>query len=254
MTTVLPEVPRQAPRPIQGPQVDQQWQTQVPPGTAPMASFVDSLKGNDAAIHVVVEQGRLLTVKEPIAGPQGTAAVAIGDPTIVDFELLPNPRMLRLIGLRAGVTDLSITTDSGEVYNFEVYVGWDLELLQAQLRQSFPDARLKLGQLREHVVVEGEARSAAQVSDIISLIEAFLLSMQPQKQVTQQQDRTPPAPATPSGGDQDGEGEATPEAGNRPQTKVQYAAAQIINLIRVPGVHQVMLQVRIGELNRKATP
>jgi len=41
----------------------------------------------------------------------------------------------------------------------------------------FPDTYLKLGQLREHLVVEGQARSTDQVARILQYLEAYLLSL-----------------------------------------------------------------------------
>ena len=62
---------------------------------------------------------------------------------------------------------------------------------------------------------------------------------------------TPPAYRPPSE-----EGRSAEIAGeeqvNRPDKDVGFARAQIINLIRVPGIQQVMLQVRVAELNRTA--
>ncbi|MCH7753137.1 MAG: pilus assembly protein N-terminal domain-containing protein, partial [Planctomycetes bacterium] len=152
-----------------------QWNTgRAGQENEPVAAFIDTLKGNDAAIQIVVGQGRMLTTRGPIATEAGDAMIAVGDPTILDFDVLPNPRMIRLLGKRAGVTDLSITTSDNQVYNFEVHVGYDLELLRAQLRQVFPDAQIRLGQIREHIVVEGQARSPAQVTQILQSIEAYL--------------------------------------------------------------------------------
>ncbi|MCH8839179.1 MAG: pilus assembly protein N-terminal domain-containing protein [Planctomycetes bacterium] len=224
-----------------------------------MAAFLDTLKGNDVAIQIVVGQGRMLTTRGPIATEAGDAMIAVGDPTILDFDVLPNPRMIRLLGKRAGVTDLSITTSENQVYNFEVHVGYDLELLRAQLRQVFPDAQIRFGQIREHLVVEGQARSPAQVTQILQSIEAYLASVQVPhavggSQPTAASSNVPPRqPANSPEGDNSYEGGvAASEEGPRPDTSGAFAAPQIINLLRVPGVQQVMLQVRIAELNRTA--
>jgi pilus assembly protein CpaC len=261
MRTVLPVVPQQEPRPAEG--TNQKWQTIRPDANnAPVSSFIDSLQGNDTAFQVVVGQGRLLTTKAPIANEQGVGVIAVGDPTIVDFEVLPNPRMIRVIGRRAGVTDLSITTNDGQNYNFEVHVGYDLELLRARLRQMFPDALLKLGQLREHLVIEGQARSPAQISQILQTIEAYLSSVQVSQSVQGSRNSggfgTAPT-RQPSDGDggQSPAGDGNPwytagEEGSRPSTEANIAAPRIINLLRVPGVQQVMLKVEIAELNRSA--
>jgi pilus assembly protein CpaC len=255
---VLPVVPEQEPRPAESSQDGGGWNTaRTKQDEAAVSTFIESVKGNDAALQVVVGQGRVLTTREPIATGQGTALIAVGDPTILDFEVMPNPRMVRLIGKRAGVTDLSITTSDSQVYNFEVHVGYDLELLRAQLMQVFPDALIRLGQIREHIVVEGQARSPAQVSRILQTIEAYLISVQVSHKVSGAQSRAPAVSGPPpsrSPDERSGEdaGIAYVEEGAPPSTEGSFAPAQIINLLRIPGVQQVMLQVRIAELNRTA--
>lgn len=253
---VLPVVPQQESRPAVSSDEAGQWNTgRAGRENEPVASFIDTLKGNDVAIRIVVGQGRMLTTRGPIATEAGDAMIAVGDPTILDFDVLPNPRMLRLHGKRVGVTDLSITTSDNQVYNFEVHVGYDLALLRAQLKQVFPTAQIRLGQIREHVVVEGQARSPAQVDQILLSIEAYLSSVQVPQKVGGPQSTTASsnAPAKPPEGDDRQEGRAVAsEVGPRPNTSGAFAPPQIINLLRVPGPQQVMLQVRIAELNRTA--
>ena len=187
---------------------------QTPPYPADAMPLVDSLRGNEAAMDVIVGQGRLLTLGTSLAGPQGAAVVAVGDPSVLDFALLPNPRMIRLIGKRVGVTDLSVIASDGQTLQLEVHVMYDLELLRMQLGQVFPDAQLRLAQLREQLIVEGQARNATRMCQIVETLEGYLTSAQPMP---------------------------SREALSRPR---------LINLIRVPDVPQVMLQVRIAEVNR----
>jgi pilus assembly protein CpaC len=229
------------------------------PGEPTMADFVHPPKGNDAVIEVVVGQGRLLTLKKPIATDQGTGVVAIGDPTVVDFEILPNPQMIRVMGRRAGATDLTVVTADSETVSFEISVLYDLDLLRAQLARLYPDSAIKISQLREHLILEGEARTAARIAQIEDTVRAFVASMQAEKEVKRQQTATEDLPSErsppPDGSPQDGEPYeeppvATGELAPRPDTEVKYPAGQIINLMRVPGVQQVLLQVRVAELNR----
>jgi pilus assembly protein CpaC len=269
----LPRLKLSEPRPATG------------PGSVP--SFVDGLKGNDAAFEVVVGQGRILTVKEDLAAGPNRPLIATGDPSIIEFAVL-NSRQIRIIGLRVGVTDLSIATARNQVYSFEVRVLADLSLLQGRLRSIYPDASVKLAQLRDHVVVEGEARDNAQIRRIIETIGAYLQSIQvgQQRQVQGQTGRglglpsgtdggaapdqaTPPGPPTPvvpgaaagggllpSGGVMGGgllpSGIVSPEMGGPLQVSGAIAAWRIINLLRVPGSQQVLLKVRVAELNRTA--
>jgi pilus assembly protein CpaC len=247
--------------------------------SAPTSSLLEPLSTLDARIQLVVGQGRLLTLKKPISTVRQSGVVAVGDPSIVDFQLLPNPMMLRLIGKRSGITDLTILTSDGDAFSFEVQVGYDLETLRIQLLRMFPEARIELHQLRQHVVLEGQARSLPQIAQIEQMLKAFLQSEQSTR--------------IEGGGDWGGggpamEGEETSEQSNAdgeavergdeasqqaPQARENQSTnssdaqasdsqqdegsngregigAQIINLMRVPGLQQVTLQVRIAELDR----
>ncbi len=268
-----------------------------------MEAFVEPLRGNDAAINLLVNQARILTLKKDITVGRAQPLIAAGDPTILDFVVI-NSRQLRITGRGFGVTDLSITTAQDETFAFEVRVVADLGLITSKLHAAFPDASVKLTQVRDHFVVEGEARDPAQITRIIETIRAYLNS------VFLEQGRTVTASQTsqvlgalggPRGGagGQGGAGGAlgmppglvlpmqpgaaatpgiVPGAGVTPgaegteaapvnpfaayaasaelsgpnQIRVLGAPPQIINLLRVVGSQQVMLKVRIAELNRTA--
>src|SRR5262249_36554674 len=96
-------------------------------GRGSVQSFIENLKGNDSAFNVIVGQGRILTVKEDLTVGRNQALIATGDPSVIDFAVI-NPRQIRIMGLRIGVTDLSITTATNQVYSFEVRVVADLSL------------------------------------------------------------------------------------------------------------------------------
>ena len=192
----------------------------------------------------------------------------------------------------------------------------DLTLIQGKLRSAFPDASIKLSQVRDHFVVEGEARDPAQIARIIETIRAYLTSVLSSRAGPSRVRQDPGQVASGSPGGRrrtsrrsSGPGAAGAEApenqnppavpcppdANRgrcgippcqgivPGAAVQpgaegaeapvnpfaaYAASaelagptqvsnrgappQIINLLRVAGSQQVMLKVRIAELNRTA--
>jgi hypothetical protein len=115
----LLKLPVAKPRPAQGP--------------GSVGSFIDSIRGNDAAFEIIVGQARILTVKRDITAGQQRALIAVGDPSVIEFAVL-NPRQLRLTGMRVGVTELPITTAENETYSFEVHVVADLIPLEGKLR------------------------------------------------------------------------------------------------------------------------
>jgi pilus assembly protein CpaC len=253
----------------------------VPPPPAdlpPATSFIDSLGEAVGVLEVKVGQGRFVTIKEDLAAPGEPAPfIAIGDPNVADFFQV-GPRQLRLIGKRMGSTDLSVTTGSGKSYTFELQVVADLDVLRAQLRQMFPDAFLKLAQIRNKVIVEGQARDAGQVIRIVSTIDAYMRTMQliqvqgqvgdvnlrqdladpniiprapSSTPVPPQPTFTPTLNGTPVG--VGGPGGPTPVSpGAIAANSIATGQIQVINLIRVPTSQQVLLKVRVAELNRTA--
>ena len=273
-----------------------------PPTTRGMggaSGLVESAGQPTANVEVKVGQGRFLTLKEDLVVPgQAAPFLAVGDPSVTDFFQV-GPRQLRLIGMRMGTTDLSITTGSGRTYDFEIQVVADLDLLSTQLRQMFPDATLQLGQVRDKIVVEGQARDTAQVARIIATLEAAIRSTQ-QIQITGQVENArntgravgpdanpgnatgvepsaggsnpvpPPPPlynntgaaiplqeAAAFGGfdtnTTSGAGAIGPGSpGAITANQIATGQKQVINLIRIPTSQQVMLKVRVAELNRTA--
>ncbi len=247
----------------------------------PAGTIVEGAAPVDAIVEVKVGQGRFLTLREDLVVPgQPAPFLAVGDPGVADFVQV-GPRQLRLIGKRLGTTDFSITTGSGRTFDYEVQVVADLDILRAQLRQLFPDAALRLSQIREKVVVEGQARDAAQVARIVSTIEGAVRSIQaiqiagqvgdvqslarrvdpnavppnpvPAPGPGQGNDALPPNPAGATVGTGltvGGGGGASP--GAIAANQIATGQVQVINLIRVPTSQQVLLKVRVAELNRTA--
>jgi pilus assembly protein CpaC len=231
----------------------------LPP--AEVAKYVQNVSSNDAAFQVVVGQARVLTLKEDIKLPPHL--VGVGDPTIIDFNVI-NTRQVRIIGQRIGITDFSIVSAENHVYTFEVQVVPDLDLLRSRIRVAFPDAMIKVSNMREHIVLEGQARDALQVEQIHKLAEAFLASVRGTEnrkipaQIAQsfakagmQQPAlavTPPG-VGPGGAPLPVTPELAPFGGTAPGSTVE---PRIINLIRIPGSQQVLLKVRVAELNRTA--
>lgn len=256
-------------------------------------SLIEGISETNGVIEVKVGRGRFITLREDLAvAGQPAPFIAVGDPGVADFFQV-GPRQLRLIGKKIGRTDLSVTTGSGKSYDYELHVVVDLDTLRVQLRQSFPDASLKLTQFGPKVVVEGQARGVTQVSRIVAAIDSYMkeaLAIQlagqvgdlpvatglagdpgaadPNKPVPVRDyvrdDGTPVqayARARPgqgqgnlSGGSADGGagGGGLASPGAIATNQIATGQSQVVNLIRVPTSQQVLLKVRVAELNRTA--
>lgn len=243
------------------------------------ASLIDGVGEAVGLLEVKVGQGRFVVLKEDLAAPNQPAPfLAVGDPSVADFFQV-GPRQLRLIGKKLGSTDLSVTTSSGKTYAFDVQVVADLEVLRVQLRQMFPEASLRLSQVRSKIVVEGQARSAAQVSRIIGTIDSYMKAAQAVQLTGQVGDVArvenpdaavppPPVPVQAAGAPNAPPPTFTPTLGGTPvsvggpggpqpvspgaiaSNSIATGQLQVVNLIRVPTSQQVLLKVRVAELNR----
>ena len=244
-TPNLPPVPQAPPRPEKGPKA--------------VSSFIDSLTRNDATFEVVLGQSRILNAKEDIFEVKKKdirISIAVGNPQVIDVGDTPiGTRGIRVTGKRIGVTDLSITTDKGQTYSFEVHVVYNLDLMRARLCELFPDASIKLAQLGNKLVVEGQARDGHQVARILQTLRAF--PGLPVNGLFTSQPGTGAGTAPAVGPGAAGVAQSTVGAAVAQSTLPGLAAQsgtgmEIVNLLRVPGPQQVLLKVRIAELNRTA--
>jgi pilus assembly protein CpaC len=241
---------------------------QPPPNPTQANSLVESLASSTSLIEVKVGQGRFLTLKENLVIPgKPQPLIAVGDSSVADFFAV-GTRQFRVIGKRLGTTDVSITTSDGRVHDFEIQVVADLDVLRAQLRQFFPSASLRVSQFRDKVVVEGQARDSLQVRNIVDTIENYVRAIQRIQISGMIGDTTnqlnPNTPLMPPGnspaatnlplqGNVSATGtqqQFTMAPGTFAATQVATGRIQVINLIRVPTSQQVLLKVRVAEMNR----
>lgn len=253
----LPLIPKAVPREMGIiPPVEEK-----PRVSAGVMELINPLSTVDATIELSVGQARTLTLKKPISEGKAVGVVAVGDPTIADFEILPNPRMLRLTAKRAGLTDLTIILGDESILTLQILVKYDLDLLRAELSQRFPDASIRISQLRENIVLEGQVRTAAIATQIVAIAETWLARGQggsksaagasggqaaDRMQALQDQAASDPN----SNPDEMARDVAGFEIGSGASMTAQAPAGRVINLLRIPGTQQIMLQVRVAELNR----
>ena len=223
------------------------------------SGFIDSLSKNDAMFEVILGQGRLMALKSDLAqddpkGKNAQSLIAVGNPDVLDFEVLGR-RHIRLIGKSIGITDLIITTGNEQTYSYEVHVVYDLNLIQARIRELLPDIQIRVAQLGKNLVVEGQARDTTQIRQISELLRRSILvdtvSGTGGSTVIGpiNQPGTPGQPVNPMAA---GGQSAAPSSGMDSSADPNSLGPEIINLMRVPGPQQVMLKVQIAELDRTA--
>jgi pilus assembly protein CpaC len=147
------------------------------------------------------------------------------------------------------------------ILTLQILVKYDLELLRAELQQRFPEAAIRISQLRENIVLEGQVRNAAMASQIVRLTDAWLARSQMGAKASsgasggQTADRMQVLQDQAASESNSDPGATTPdmagfEVGTGGIMSAQAPAGSVINLLRIPGSQQIMLQVRVAELNR----
>ncbi len=169
--------------------------------------------------------------------------ISVTDPTIADINEF-SPTELEIMGLKAGETTLTLWFKSqlGEdlILRYLVKVGADATTqktvevefrnLERRLNEMFPNSRIQLTPIADKLILRGDARDAEEASRILSIV---------------------------SGQSVDGNGNLTQGAlttsivAPLPGTQ-DFPATRLVNMLRVPGEHQVMLRVRIAEVSRDA--
>lgn len=182
---------------------------------------------------------------------QNIARASIADPEIVETTPF-SQRELEMIGKNPGRTTVTVwlgDQNASELFSFVVHVTpqqkdlalRDLEIrkLEQQISQLFPNSFIRLIPVADKIIVKGQARDAEEASQILSFLRR---GGQGANQSGLQ------------GGTGVGTGTVDATLANMEEINLDSItnSMTIINLIRVPGEHQVMLKVRIAELKRSA--
>jgi pilus assembly protein CpaC len=174
---------------------------------------------------VPIFKSRVVDLPEPVK------RVSIGNPDIADVLLLGDDG-LYVLGKDLGGTNVMLwDRDDRLVSALNITVTHDLDSLKKHIQTVLPSENIDLWSAQRNIVIAGQVSSAAKMDAALQVARGYLEQAATAKEkimFKQQQN---------SGGG--GEG------GDK-------KAGEVINLMTVGGAHQVMLQVKIAEVNREA--
>lgn len=185
-------------------------------------------------MKVIARRSKLLRTKVDIF------RTAVVDPSVCDIVQF-TPREISIIGKREGATDVTFwfNDESHRPMTCLVRVTPDPDLQQRReeqygiledyLAELFPNSKVTLTPVADKLLVRGQARDAAEAAQILAIIRGQAVL----------------------GGPYVGSGAAAPPI-PQDNSNPQIPATQVINLLRIPGVQQVSLRVKIAELNRSS--
>lgn len=119
---------------------------------------------------IVLGLNKAAIVELPIAARD----VLVSNPKIVDAVVRTATRTY-LIGLTVGQTNAFFFNEKGQqILNLEIRVERDLSGLRAALRQYFPDARIDVQAMNDHIVLSGSVANAADADKARDMTERFV--------------------------------------------------------------------------------
>ena len=192
-------------------------------------------------IQIALNKSKLITLHSNIE------EISQGNPAIADFPMdmeaaestfmPPNQVMIR--GKSLGTTNLYLWGAKGKIIQvLDIEVTHDLTTLKAKLHELLPNESIGVRSSQKNIVLSGEITTLANMQNAIQLAGSFLGST-----------------TTLGGGNTGGSGGSgnINVATNTAQPRVDPSASgvpQIINLMSVGGAQQVMLDVKVAEINR----
>jgi pilus assembly protein CpaC len=234
-----------------------------PPGPAPkrsndeiahdVADVVELIKEPEAEIAVVVGDSKLIQTRRTLT------RILVANPAVADVEMLNDQneaRLLNVYGKSFGTTSLTLWDETNRPVSFVVRVTIDAQELESRIAQAFPGSQVKVRQVGPQVILDGQVSDAKMMTDILQVVTATVRASGGLRMGT-----TGAGGSTTSGGAGGGAGSngggmgASGGAGAIGGTAMggqQAGGMTIINRVVVPGPRQVMLHVKIAELNRQA--
>ncbi len=239
-----------------------------PEVAADLNDLIELVREPEAEISLVEGQTKILQTRREIS------RIIISNPMVADVEMItdqPGSRLLNLYGRTFGTTSLTIWDQTNRSVSFLVRVSFDTKDLESRIRQAFPGAEIKIRQVGTQVILDGQSPDSKTMSDILQLVTAQLVNS-----LTFRGGGTGGggggmgmagggmggAGGGMGGGGMGGGGMGGAGGGmgmgggGGGMGGAAGGAARglvIINRVTVPGPRQVLLHVKIAELNRTAT-
>ncbi|KZX52079.1 type II and III secretion system protein family protein [Stutzerimonas frequens] len=170
---------------------------------------------NVSDVQVPIYKSRVLTTRTAVK------RISVGNPEIADI-LITSPTQLYLLGRSLGSTNVLLWDGSNRLIDsLDLEVVHDLSGLKSKLHQVMPNEPIEVFSAQGALVLRGQVSSAAAMDNAVKLARSY---------------------AEQAAGDAKRQGAG---AAAQPQEPLQ-----LINLLSVGGSQQVMLEVKVAEMQR----
>lgn len=182
--------------------------------------------------------------------PAPVTRLSIGNPDVADVTLI-SPSEIYVLGKSIGTTNVILwtrggQTGSGQTAVINVTVILDAAALQAKLRELMPgETDIRVTAAGDSLVLSGTVSDTLKADRAVALADAYVRAA-----AGSQGQRGGKQGGDASGGSQGGGGQGG--GGDEPKGAGQgLGSIQVVNLLQVGSNQQVMLEVKVAEINRK---
>ena len=177
--------------------------------------------GAENSLTVPLYKSRVLALDAP------AARISVGNADIADILILRSTQ-LYVLGKDLGTTNVLLwDRDDRLIGTVTVEVTHDLQALKANLHRLMPDERIEVYSSQRNIVLAGRVSNVTAMNAALRIAQGYFKAS---AQTAQQA----------------GEGETEFGAANVEESKV----GEVINMMTVGGVQQVMLEVKVAEIQR----
>ena len=226
-------------------------------------NLIEIVKEPEAEISLAEGQTKLLQTRRELS------RIVIANPMVADVEMItdqPGSRLLNIYGRTFGTTSLTIWDQTNRSVSFLVRVSLDTKDLESRIRQAFPGAEIKVRQVGTQIILDGQSPDSKTMSDILQLVTMNLMSSLTFRgggggaAMIGSGGGTTMGGAGGAGGGMGGGGMGGGGMGGGGGGMAMGGGGGggaprglvIINRVTVPGPRQVLLHVKIAEINRTA--
>lgn len=184
-------------------------------------------------VKAVVGKSTLLRLPEPIE------RISVGNPAVADVTLVSQTEVY-LLGKDLGTTNVIVWSKGGRATVVDVQVGADITLLERELRELLPSERdIRVKTSADSIVLQGVVADAVKVDQAVEIAQAWV------RRLT----RGLVLPVNVGEG-KGGAGTTIQVGETRGTQAAQLAGPRVINMLRVRGAQQVMLEVKVAEVSK----
>ncbi|MDV6342321.1 type II and III secretion system protein family protein [Nitrosomonas sp. Is24] len=191
--------------------------------------------------------------------PNAIKRISVGSPSVADVMMI-NPQEVYVLGKIVGMTNITLWTKDGKSTVIDVNVLMDVTALRQQVQAIMPDEKdVQITAAGDSLIVSGMISNTLKADRMIALAEAFLrtsvLNMMLNLQGGGQGDQSGAGAQAGGGGMGGMQAMQTLRQGSQHNENSQGAGAglgnfKVINLLGVRDNQQVMLEVKVAEVNR----